>query len=366
MIDLPRPDHPARRARLAEQLRDLDVDALLVTGPANVRYLAGFTGSNGQLLLVTDGTPLLLTDGRYEEQAAHECPDVQVVLDRGWTKTAVALAVDADVRRLAIEADHVSYAEGAALMWEAGQAGVTPEALHGQVEELRTVKDEHELAALRRACQLTSEAFTALLDDIVPGTTERHLAVRLERLMVDLGAEAPAFPTIVASGPNSAIPHHQPTDRPLQTGDLVKLDFGARVAGYHADMTRTVAVGEPADELRRIHDIVRAAQAAGVAAARAGVPAGAVDDACRGHIAAAGYADRFVHGTGHGVGLDIHEAPAVAHGVRATLPARTTLTVEPGIYLPGVGGVRIEDSVVVRPEGPPDVLTTSPHELLVL
>ena len=363
---LPEPDHTGRRARLAEQLRDLNVDALLVTAPSNVRYLCGFTGSNGQLLLVTDGAPLLLTDGRYEEQAARECPGVEVVLSRGWTKTAVELAVDAGVRRLGVEGEHITYAQGVTILWEAGQAGLTPESLTGQVEELRTVKDAHELAALQHACALTSAAFDAVLEDLRPGATEVAIARRLDRTMVDLGAEAPAFPTIVASGPNSAVPHHQPTPRAMQSGDLVKMDFGARVAGYHADMTRTVALGEPPARLREIHDTVRAAQAAGVAAAVAGATAGDVDAACRSHIDVAGYGDRFVHGTGHGVGLDIHEAPAVASHVRATLAARMALTVEPGVYLPGVGGVRIEDSVVIRADGPPNVLTTSPHELLVL
>ena len=184
--------------------------------------------------------------------------------------------------------------------------------------------------------------------------------------MVDLGADAPSFESIVATGPNSAVPHHRPSDRVLRRGDLVKLDFGALVAGYHADMTRTVAIGDPGETARAVHALVLEAQTAGVAAAVAGATIGAVDAACLDRIASAGHAQHFTHPSGHGVGLDIHEWPILVEGGAASLAAAMAVTVEPGVYLPGIGGVRIEDTVVVREDGPPEVLTPAAHELIVL
>jgi Xaa-Pro aminopeptidase len=237
----------------------------------------------------------------------------------------------------------------------------------GLVEELRVVKEEAELARLTRACELTVAALAWLVDEVVAvDRTERELAVALERRFVDLGADGVAFPSIVASGPNAAVPHHAPTDRPLAAGDLLTVDCGAQVGGYHADLTRTFALGHLDDELVAVHELVVAAQAAGRAAAVAGATGGEVDAAARAVIEEAGYGERFVHGTGHGVGLEIHEAPAVARGARATLAPRTALTVEPGVYLPGIGGVRIEDTIVVTADGAPTTLTAAPRDLRVL
>jgi Xaa-Pro aminopeptidase len=234
------------------------------------------------------------------------------------------------------------------------------------VEQLRTVKDDGELALLREACAIGDRALRETLERTAPGQTEREVARRLEACMVELGAEGVAFETIVATGPNSAIPHHRPTDREILRGDLLKIDFGARYSGYHADCTRTVVVGgTPADWQREIHDVVRRAQRAGRHALRVGADLRAVDAAARDVVVEAGYGDAFPHGLGHGVGLEIHEAPML--GVRATgrLAGRTPVTVEPGVYLPGRGGVRIEDTLVVG-EGTPELLTTTSKDLLVL
>ena len=253
------------------------------------------------------------------------------------------------------------------------------------VESLRMIKDDAEIELLASACAITAEAFAAVLPHVRPDRTERDLAVLLERTMIDLGADGVAFDTIVASGPNGAIPHHSPADRAFRPGDLITIDCGAQVGGYHADMTRTVALGEPAAWQREIYDLVAAAQLAGIRAAVPGADLDAVDASARDLIAEAGHGDHFGHGLGHGVGLEVHEAPLMGPGRTGKLIDRVPVTVEPGIYLPGKGGVRIEDTLVVRsaagPAGPTEadtaqaaneaagaaeVLTTTTKELLVL
>lgn len=363
--ELPPADHAARRERLRRRLIAEELPAMVVTGAANVRYLTGFTGTNGQLLL-DEERAVLVTDGRYEERAAVEAPGLDLLLDRQWLDRAVGFAADAGLVKLAFEDEHVNHRTGMDLMARLRERRVRGVPVPGVVEALRAVKDEHEIAALRTACGITCQAYDALLGRLRPGRTEREIATELERTMVDLGAEAPAFPSIVAGGPNSAVPHHAPTDRPVAADEPLKLDFGARFAGYHADMTRTVFLGDPGRHLRAVYGHVRAAQEAGVLAAVAGASGGDVDAACRDLLGSVGLAKWFVHGTGHGVGLEIHEAPSVAQGSTATLRAGTAVTVEPGVYLPGEGGVRIEDTVVIRVDGPPERLTTSPRELTSL
>ncbi|HWH31725.1 MAG TPA: Xaa-Pro peptidase family protein [Egibacteraceae bacterium] len=362
---MPQSAHAARRERLRARLADHGLAGYLVTRLVNVRYLTGFTGSNGQVLVSARASgDVFATDGRYDEQAAAEAGDLPRVLAReeDWLPERLAAG-----DRVGFESHDVSWERGQALSAALRErAGVELVAAPRWVEELREVKDASEVAALRRACALADAAFAGLLEWLRPGMTERDVAGRLEQAMREGGADGPSFETIVASGPNSARPHHRPTSRAIASGDVVKVDFGALVDGYHSDMTRTVAVGEPDAALRGVHDLVRRAQAAGRAAALAGAPASAVDAACREAIAAAGHGERFVHPTGHAVGLEIHEQPILHGAATATLRAGMAVTVEPGVYLPGVGGVRIEDVVVVADQGPPEVLTTSPRELLVL
>lgn len=362
---LPAIDHTGRRDRLRRSLDAAEVASFVVTAPTNVRYLTGFTGSNGQVLILPDET-VLVTDGRYEEQAGREASGVTVVVDRTWIPRVADLARAVD-GRLAFESAHLDHGSATALLAAAGERSLATLATDGLVEEQRTVKDEHELAALTHACAITDATFAGLLDEVRPGVSELALARWLERTMEDLGAEERAFRSIVASGPNSAVPHHQPSGRLLQAGELLKVDFGARYAGYHADMTRTVSLGEPADaELVEVHALVQASQAAGTAAITGATDTGVIDAACRDLLTAAGYGERFVHGTGHGVGLDIHEAPWVGSERSGSLPAGTVITVEPGVYLPGRGGVRIEDTVAVTADRSPRCLTTSPRDLLRL
>jgi Xaa-Pro aminopeptidase len=271
-------------------------------------------------------------------------------------------------RTVAFEAHEMTVERHADLVTKASDVALVP--LGRVIEELRMVKDHGELELLATACRISDQALADVLPQIRPGLSERALAAELDRRMMDLGAERPAFDTIVASGPNGAIPHHSPTDRPLRRGDLITMDFGAMFGGYHADMTRTVALGEPAGWQREIYDLVAAAQRAGIEALRPGAEVADVDAAARDLIRDAGHGEHFQHGLGHGIGLDVHEAPTIGYGRTGKLATRVPVTVEPGIYLPGKGGVRIEDVLVVGAAGAPNLtstaLTKTSRELLVL
>ena len=357
--------HRRRREALARRIADGTeaADAVLITRVVNVRYLTGLDSSNAALLVHADGEAVLCTDSRYAGTARRVCPDLELVVARPTAETLTARAGKAGVRRLAFEAHDVTVDRHGTLTAIDG----APEfvAAGRPVEELRLVKDEEELALLREACAISDRAFAAFLPSLAPGMTEREAAIALERHMVDLGAERPAFHTIVASGPNGALPHHRPGDRVLARGDLVTFDFGALYGGYHADMTRTVALGEPADWQREIYDLVLSAQLAGIAAAEPGADTRRVDRAARTVIADAGHGDHFPHGLGHGVGLEIHEAPLMGYDKTGKLMDRVPITAEPGVYLAGRGGVRIEDTLVVRGSGP-ELLTETTKDLLVL
>ena len=355
--------HAARRALTQQKIAESGADGALITVPANVRYLSGLVSSNMAMLLPADGPALLGTDFRYAETAERDCPDLEIEIERQLEPALASLAAGRGWQTLAFEAHQLTVEQHSVLAALPDVPRLVP--LGRVVEDLRTIKDETEIELLARACALTDQAFAAVLGAIRPGRSERELAILIERTMVDLGAECPAFDTIVASGPNGAIPHHSPGERVLQRGDLVTIDCGARHAGYHADMTRTVALGPPAPWQREIYDLVAAAQLAGVAAATPGADVGDVDATSRATIAAAGHGDHFGHGLGHGVGLEVHEAPMLGPGRTGKLKDRVPVTIEPGIYLPGKGGVRIEDTLVVRTAGPETLITTT-KELLVL
>lgn len=354
--------HELRRERLRLLAADAEADALLVTRLVNVRYLTGFTGSNAALL-VTPDRAVLATDGRYTTQAEEQAPDVELLVDRQCAAALVRRAGWYGLRKLGFEAHGLTVAEHASLADL--DSGPDLVALGRMVESLRVVKDEDEIALLREACAIGDRALTTLFERLRPGRTERDVARELESLLLDGGADGIAFDTIVASGPNSAVPHHRPTGRELERGDLVKVDFGALVGGYHADCTRTAVLGPPADWQREVHEVVRQAQAAGREALVTGAATRDVDAAARDVVVAAGHGEDFPHGLGHGVGLEIHEAPLMGYDADGRLADRTPVTVEPGVYLPGRGGVRIEDTLVVR-DGGPELLTTTPRDLLVL
>ena len=342
--------HANRRARAQQEIAESGVDAALITSKPNVRYLSGLASSNAAILLPASGPGVLATDSRYAEAAARICPDLEIVTERQVEPALATLAAQRGYGTLGFEAQEMTVERHDALTeLPHGPVRITP--LGYLVEGLRMIKDDTEIELLARACAITAEAFAAVLPEVAPDRTERDLAVLLERAMIDRGADGVAFDTIVASGPNGAIPHHSPGGRAFRPGDLITIDCGAQVGGYHADMTRTVALGEPAAWQREIYDIVAAAQLAGIRAAVPGADIDAVDASARDLIAAAGHADHFGHGLGHGVGLEVHEAPLMGPGRTGKLVDRVPVTVEPGIYLPGKGGVRIEDTLVVRSAG---------------
>ena len=357
-------DHHLRRRALAARLDALDVHAMLVTRLPNTRYLTGFTGSNGAIVVSRDAA-VFLTDGRYTEQSRREVPDVdRVTFARSYRAEVAGRCAALGISRLGVEAQDLTLTEHRQLVEAIGE-DVTVIPLEDVVEEARVIKDVDERDLVRAAQASTDAAFDAVLDLFVVGITEEWVARELGRLLREAGADDLAFSPIVAFGENAAEPHHEPGHRVLEEGDVIKLDFGGRVGGYHADMTRTIAFGAPAAELSKIHDVVREAQQAGIDAVRAGVSGSAVDTAARAPIEDAGYGERFVHGLGHGVGLEIHELPWLGTDHDAALPAGAIVTVEPGIYIPGLGGVRIEDMVEVTEDGGV-VVGTSARDLIEL
>ena len=357
-------DHQLRRRAVAARLEDLGVDAFLVTDLANTRYLTGFTGSNGQLL-IGGSFELFLTDGRYEEQARRELPDVdRSASDRSYRGAVVERCASTSVARLGVEAHSMTLAEHTRL-GEALGDDVELVAAEDVVEDGRRVKDDEERELIRRAQAATDAAFVGILDRFALGVSEGWIARELERLMLEAGADGLAFDPIVAFGENAAEPHHDPGHRVLEEGDVIKLDIGALVEGYHADMTRTIAFGQPTAELQKVHDIVRQAQQAAIDVVRAGITGVEVDAAARFVITEAGYGGGFVHGLGHGVGLEIHEQPWLGTTRTNELPAGSVVTIEPGVYLPGIGGVRIEDMVEVHDDGCA-VVGVSTRELIEL
>jgi Xaa-Pro aminopeptidase len=357
--------HAARRRRAQELIRESAADAALITARQNVRYLTGLASSNAALLLPAEGDgALLATDSRYTGAARRDAPDIDLVEERFIEAKLATEASHRGWTRLAFEAHEMTVERHGELAARADGVATLP--FGRKIEALRLVKDTEELAKIEVACRLSDAALAEVLPQIRPGMSERMLATLLDHAMALLGAERPAFETIVASGPNGAIPHHAPTDRELARGDLVTMDFGARRDGYHADMTRTVAIGSVAGWQREIYDLVALAQEVGIAVLEDGVEAGTVDAAARDVIEAAGHSAHFQHGLGHGVGLEIHEAPMLGYGRTGKLMDRVPVTVEPGVYLPGTGGVRIEDVLVVTAGDRARFLTSTTRELLVL
>ena len=333
-----------RRDRLRRRLQDSGADGLLVVALPNIRYLTGFSGSNAVLFVdAADAAgDLLGTDGRYELQARDECSGLPTLIDRATLPAICRHLAERGARRVVVEPQCSSEAL-------VEMRGLLPDMslMGGLVEDLRQVKDAGELASLEAACAITAEAMLDIATQIGAGWTEIAVARRLEQRFGELGAEDRSFATIVAAGEHSAKPHHRPTTRPLATGDLVVIDAGALVDGYHADMTRTFVVGGPADWQVEVHACVAEAAARARAAAVPGASIPDVDAAAREWIAEAGWGEAFSHGLGHGVGLEVHEAPMISARAVGRLAASTALTIEPGVYLPGLGGVRVEDTIVV-------------------
>lgn len=358
--------HPGRRRALKEALAAADLEGAILTHRPSVRYLCGFTGSSGALWISRTGAPALVTDFRYEEQAAEEVSgEVRVHVSRdGWVKGLAAVLQEMEAR-VAFEPEHLTVAD------HEGLAEALPtvelEGVPNLVSAAREVKDASEIEAIREAAALAERALGRTLEAVhwAGRPTERRVAALLEAELRTAGSEPLPFEVIVAAGPRSALPHATPSDRAIETGDLVLVDFGARVAGYCSDMTRTFVVGPAAEWQIDAHANVLEAQRLARDAIAPGVPCADVDAAARDALARADLERYFGHSTGHGIGLEVHEGPSLSWRSEASLVAGNVVTVEPGVYLPARGGVRIEDDVLITEDGV-ESLTTFPRELQVL
>ncbi len=343
-----------RLSVLRQRLSAEELDALIVCDPTNLAYVTGFDdvfdGEDAHALAITSEEASLLTDSRYFEalSRAAEGTEFEVVLVReNLYVTLCERLGEKGIEVVALEAN-VPYGR---FRFISERFSGRVEVIDGWVEDARQVKDSEEVRRIAAAAELTDRAFSHILDRVVPGVTEWELALELEMFMRREGSDGVAFAPIVASGPNSALPHARVTHRVIEAGDFVKLDFGARVDGYCADMTRTIVAGRASDRQRELHSAVLEANLAGIAAVRAGVPGNVIDSQARGVLEARGLAEYFGHGLGHGVGMEVHELPSVSPRATRSVPAGSVITIEPGVYVPGFGGVRIEDLVVVEEQG---------------
>jgi Xaa-Pro aminopeptidase len=353
--------HPAPTTHLP--LAELKVDALLVSWLPNVRYLSGFTGSNG-IVLATPDSMTLFTDPRYTIQAQEESR-VKVGIAKGPLINAAIQAIRRKrLKRIGFEKAHLSYETWQTLK-EALPLGASLKPLASVVEQRRMVKSPEEIELICRAVRTNSAAFASAVRTIKPGMTESELAAELEYQMRRRGAEKPSFDTIVAAGPRTALPHAQPTSQPFRDHELLLIDMGATQDGYTSDMTRMVFLGDPDAKTRKMYSAVLEAQLSAIAAVREGVTAQQVDRAARQVLRSKGLDKQFVHSTGHGLGLEIHEAPRLGKKDKTRLAAGMVITIEPGVYVKGFGGVRIEDTVLVTKNGC-EVLTPTSKELMVL
>jgi Xaa-Pro aminopeptidase len=364
----------ARHARVRSALQATGLDALIVTTPANIRYLANHIGTAGTLI-ITSSDIQLLVDFRYTEAVRSRqdspaaCPGLRIIdvpdsYDEALVKTTISLPA----RVVGIEAGHLTVArqEWLTRTWQSRSADITLRSTERLIERFRAVKDAAEISVLREAARRLTPVAATAIDSIGSGIPEKEVAAVIETALRRAGYERPAFDTIVASGPNSALPHYRAGDRALHDGDLVVLDFGGVLDGYCSDLTRTVTVGNPSPEARRLHTAVLEAQAAAIDAVKPGVTTADIDGAARQVLVGYGLGEAFGHGTGHGLGLDVHEEPRVSKPRPDVPPERLepgmVFTIEPGAYVPGFGGVRIEDDVLVTETGC-EVLTSVPREL---
>lgn len=351
-----------RVQRLREAIAEAGLDGLLVTQPENRRYLSGFTGSAGVLLITADHA-LIATDFRYYEQVARECPDFELVkVKNKFTEVLPEMLSAAGVKKLGFESQHLTVAQYEE--WRKVTEEVEWVPTKEMVEKIRMVKSPREVEAIRKAVSLADEAFTHICRHIRPGMTEREVAWELEAYMRTHGAEKLSFDIIIASGPNGALPHAKASDRVIREGEPIVMDLGCVVDGYCSDLTRTIVLGEPDERFREIYEVVLRAQLEAEKGIKAGVTGKEADAIARRIIEDAGYGEQFGHGLGHGVGLAVHEKPTASRLSEDTLEAGCVLTVEPGIYISGWGGVRIEDMVLVKEDGV-EVLTQAPKEGIV-
>lgn len=355
--------HRPRIVKLRADMQKIGLEALLITNSYNRLYMTGFTGSAGYVLL-TQTKAFLLTDFRYMTQAPLQAKDYEIIEHQPKPMATVKeLLNELGIAKLGFEQQDVSYGSYMEFRSQLGDIELVP--TDGLVEKLRMIKDEHELAIMQEAADLADRTFAHLLSFIKPGMSENEISLEIEMFMRKHGATSSSFDTIVASGERSALPHGKASEKIVKNGEFVKLDFGAYYKGYCSDITRTVVLGKPGDKHKEIYNIVREAQAYALERIKPGMSGMEADALARGVIAKYGYGDCFGHGLGHGLGLEIHEAPRLSKTGQTILQPGMTVTVEPGIYLPGFGGVRIEDDVVVTETGL-RILTHSSKDLIVI
>lgn len=348
---------------LQQKIQETQTEALLIHSGTNRRYISGFTGSSGAVVVLPQKA-YFITDFRYLEQAKEQAPHFELVDGTSGLWQAVAqICQENRLESLNFEADYLSFSQHAALQEAVGN--VTLDATSGWIEKFRYIKDANELALIRQAAFIADQAFEGILQVMRPGLSEREISLRLEMMMREMGATSSSFDMIVASGVRSALPHGVASEKILEKGDLVTLDFGALYEGYCSDLTRTVVLGKPNSQQKEIYDIVLEAGKRTISALRAGMTGKEADACARDYISEHGYGEAFGHSTGHGIGLEIHENPRLAKTSEEILEKDMVVTVEPGIYLPGFGGVRIEDDVRITENGC-EVLTHSPKELISL
>lgn len=352
----------SRLKKVREGMRQRGLDALLITSPYNLRYVSNFTGTTG-LSVITHHTAYFITDFRYTEQAAAQAVGFEIVQNSGPIYDEVARIAEADkIETLGFEQDFVTFSTFE-LLEQVISSELIP--VSNLIEELREVKEDVEIETIKKACSISDAAFQYILGEIKPGMSEIEVANLLDFHMRGLGATGVSFDTIVASGIRSAMPHGVASQKLIETGDFVTIDFGCYYEGYVSDMTRTFAVGEPDEKLKEIYAITLEAQLKVIDAAKPGMSGVELDAVARDHIASYGYGEAFGHSTGHGIGLEIHERPNVSKSATKLFVPGNVITDEPGIYLPGIGGVRIEDDLVITEFGN-EVIVHSPKELIIL
>jgi Xaa-Pro aminopeptidase len=352
-----------RLNKLYKELNNQKIDGLLVFKPQNRLYLSGFTGSSA-VLFITEKHQFLITDFRYIEQAQKQCPEFTIVDFKGTLFDTIKTVVEkTGAKNIGFERDFLTYIQYEVLTKQLSFATLIP--TKDIVETLRVIKDQSEILKLNKAVEIADAAYKHILTYIKPGMTEIQVALELEFTMRRQGAEKAAFDIILASGQRSSLPHGVASEKVIEAGDSVTMDFGAVYQGYHSDMTRTIFIGEVTDKQREIYNIVLEAQLTGIKAIAPGKKGKEVDAAARDLIAAKGYGDNFGHGLGHGVGLEIHENPRLSLNSEDNLVSGMAVTVEPGIYLPGWGGVRIEDTTIITAAGC-QVLNKTSKELIVV
>ncbi|MHC5249598.1 M24 family metallopeptidase [Enterococcus sp. LJL90] len=351
-----------RVEKLRQMMKTEGLDSFLITSPYNLRYFTNFTGTTG-LAVITLENAYFVTDFRYTEQAGKQASGFDIVKNSGPIFDEVANLSNKDnLNSMGFEENFVSFAEYSVLE-EIISAELVP--VTGLMEDLREVKDDDEVALIQKACDIADQGFKHILDFIKPGMTEIQVANELDFYMRSLGATSVSFDTIVASGLRSAMPHGVASEKIIEKNDLITLDFGCYYQGYVSDMTRTFAIGNPGDKLKEIYQIVLEAQLKVIEVAQPGITGIQLDAVAREHIASFGYGEAFGHSTGHGIGLEIHEGPNVSFRADKAFVPGNVITDEPGIYLPGIGGVRIEDDLLITKDGN-QVLTHSPKELIIL